>query len=709
MSIFQLRAKGHWAAALAACALISGCGGGAYNDNIVVVANPDTATLAAGQSTNLRANDLIDGRAATAANTTFALTSSTPPAGVTVSDGTVAVGAAAVPGTVNLSYRLCDIADGNNCSTAAAAITIPAPPITAANDSFTLAAGASGDALANDRLGGAPATATTVTTSATGTLPAGVTLSAGGVVSVGSGAAAGSYSIGYRICQTVAPTNCATATIALTIPALGNGTVAGRVVDAATAAGISGVRVSIGTLSTTTDGSGAFNLTGVQAGERVTVLFDAPTHASTARIASVSDTASTDVQARMVALGVTAQVDTATGGTVDVPGSTARVVLPAAGVQRADGSIPTGNMTVRATPIAPAIDISTMPGDMTTLVGGVSTPIESFGAINVTLADSAGAALNLRPGQSATIRIPLSTRSGSPPATVPLYFFSNALGRWVEEGTAALAGSGTSRYYEGTVTHFTTWNADQVYNTIRISGCVANANGQRIVGARITADGVDYSGFSSAFTNSEGNFVLPIRRSSVATVSAISGATFSNSINVGPFNADTTLTGCLTLGQVGSSLTMRLTWGLNPRDLDSYLITPSGFRVYYSTPGSLTTSPFANLDVDDTTSFGPEVVTISRLMVGTYKYAVNNYSGQGNGFIGASGARVELSLPGRPVELFTPPTTGETSSTNWWQLFELDVDAQCNITVRRAGAFAASGPTIPATTTPVYCTPPAGN
>lgn len=695
------------AAGLAATALLAGCGGGAYNDSIAVVAGADTFTLQTGQSANLLANDRIDDRPATTANASFTLITSPLPAGISVSNGTVSVGAAAAPGTVNLNYRLCDIADANNCANGAAVITIPAPPIVATADTFTLAAGASGDALANDTLGGAPATAATVTANATGTLPTGVTLSAAGLLSVGNSATAGSYTIPYRICQTVAPTNCATASISLTVPAAGN--VAGRVVDAATAAGIAGVRVSVGTLSTTTDATGAFNLAGVGAGERTIVVFSAPTHASTTRIASVSGTGNTDVQARMVALGATAQVDVGSGGTVTVPGSTAQVVLPAAGVQRADGSIPSGNMTVRVTPIAPASDTAVMPGDFTTLVNGESTPIESFGALNVTLADANGAALNLRPGQTATIRIPLSTRSGSPPATVPLYFFSDTLGRWVEEGTATLAGSGNARYYEGTVSHFTTWNADQVYNTVRISGCVANANGQRVVNARVSSDGVDYSGTSSAISDSAGNFVIPIRRGSVATLAATSAGSFSNSINVGPLNADGSVANCLTLGQLGSGVTMRLTWGLNPRDLDSYLITPSGTRVFYSSTGSLTAAPFANLDVDDTSSFGPEVITITRLMVGTYKYAVNNFSGQGSGFIGASGARVELSLPGRSVELFTPPGTGETSSTNWWWLFELDVAADCTVTVRRTGTFASSQPTVPPTSAPVYCTAPAGN
>jgi uncharacterized protein YfaP (DUF2135 family) len=62
-------------------------------------------------------------------------------------------------------------------------------------------------------------------------------------------------------------------------------------------------------------------------------------------------------------------------------------------------------------------------------------------------------------------------------------------------------------------------------------------------------------------------------------------------------------------------------------DLDSHLFVPNGDHVYFVDRGSLTAAPYAALDVDDITGFGPEVVTITRLYPGTYRYAVFNYSG----------------------------------------------------------------------------------
>ena len=517
--------RSHWSALVLSAALAA-CGGSDDEAVPAIVAGADTVTLAAGQSAQLLGNDSLGGSAVTSGaggNVSVILAgSATLPAGIALDNtGRLSVAAAAAPGAVNFSYRLCETQRPDNCASAEVRLTVPAPPIVAGPDTLTLAAGASADLLANDTLAGAPASAASVTATASAALPAGIELSAAGLLSVGPGVAPGSYEFGYGICQKLALSNCASATVKLTVPSLGNLT--GRAVDAATGVGIAGVSVKVGNISVLTDASGAFSHGAVAVQERVSVQFDSPDYAETTRIARVSASGSSDVQVRMLKVGVSASVDVAAGGTVSLAGSTARVSLPANGVQRADGSVPAGAMTVKLTAIDPASDSSVMPGDFTTLVEERALPIESFGAINVRLSDAAGAALNLRAGQSATIRIPLASRSANAPATIPLFYFDGAAGRWVQQGTASLAGSGASRYYEGTVSHFSTWNADQVYDTVRVLGCLADAAGTPIAGAQLHSDGVDYSGTSSAISGADGKFILPIRKSGSATVVGLSG------------------------------------------------------------------------------------------------------------------------------------------------------------------------------------------
>ena len=77
-----------------------------------------------------------------------------------------------------------------------------------------------------------------------------------------------------------------------------------------------------------------------------------------------------------------------------------------------------------------------------------------------------------------------------------------------------------------------------------------------------------------------------------------------------------------------------LTWGSNPVDMDSHLITPEidslNFHISYSNRGRSESAPFVVLDLDDVDGFGPETITIKKLESGIYKYYVHQYSNDGN-------------------------------------------------------------------------------
>jgi len=74
-----------------------------------------------------------------------------------------------------------------------------------------------------------------------------------------------------------------------------------------------------------------------------------------------------------------------------------------------------------------------------------------------------------------------------------------------------------------------------------------------------------------------------------------------------------------------------LTWGRRPYDLDSHLTGPiedsnRRFHIYFGSKGYMRRRPYSNLDVDDTSSYGPETVTIREQKDGVYRYSVHNYS-----------------------------------------------------------------------------------
>jgi hypothetical protein len=124
----------------------------------------------------------------------------------------------------------------------------------------------------------------------------------------------------------------------------------------------------------------------------------------------------------------------------------------------------------------------------------------------------------------------------------------------------------------------------------------------------------------------------------------------------------------------------RLTWGQNPSDLDSHLWTPLFGTSYYDSAlahicyyrrGSSGQAPYADLDVDDVNSYGPERVTIYQNFPGTYVYAVHHYSGSGT--FNSSGAKVNLLKPDGTVQIFdAPPDVAGVGYDWYWHVCQID-------------------------------------
>ena len=103
-----------------------------------------------------------------------------------------------------------------------------------------------------------------------------------------------------------------------------------------------------------------------------------------------------------------------------------------------------------------------MPGDYTVLdTAGGAKVMQSYGAGSVEI--TAGTRrYNLRPGVEAEVVIPVDpsqiAAGGALPPTIPILFYDERRGVWVEEGQASLAGN----QYVAKVKHFSTINADLV-------------------------------------------------------------------------------------------------------------------------------------------------------------------------------------------------------------------------------------------------------
>jgi len=321
------------------------------------------------------------------------------------------------------------------------------------------------------------------------------------------------------------------------------GIVVGTVRASADGSPIAQAKVTVGTVSVLSAADGSFTAPDVPVNARAVLKVEAAGYADGFATAPVQSDQSSAVQVHLVALAPAVTFDAGSAATLSVPGSSAQVLLTAGSLVNAStGDAASGTVSGRVTPINPATDPRAMPGDYSV---SDSVRIESFGAIQVSLRDASGAALNLKPGSTASIRIPVATRAANVPATIPLYSFNESTGRWVREGQATLAGTAPNLYYQGTVSHFSYWNADQEQDTIYVHGCVVDKAGSVLPQALVQSLGMDYSGSASAYSGIDGKFSVAIRKNGRAAVWAESGLNASPKVLVGPSSTDITLTDCL--------------------------------------------------------------------------------------------------------------------------------------------------------------------
>ena len=195
-----------------------------------IVATNDSATGINGYAgatavVNAFTADTVNGVAASTTNATLAVAGgSTVPAGLTfdTATGNVNVAAGTPAGTYSFDYTICEKLNPTNCKTATISVTVVAATIAADADNVSGVNGATGapnvlDVIDGDTLNGTQVTLAQVNVSVT--TPA-VPASPGapvptldvatGQVSVPAGTPAGSYTITYKICEKLNPTNCST-------------------------------------------------------------------------------------------------------------------------------------------------------------------------------------------------------------------------------------------------------------------------------------------------------------------------------------------------------------------------------------------------------------------------------------------------------------------------------------------------------------------
>ncbi len=142
-----------------------------------------------------------------------------------------------------------------------------------------------------------------------------------------------------------------------------------------------------------------------------------------------------------------------------------RVSVPVDALLMPDGSPATGTISLAMTPVnvADSAEVASFPGRFEGIEpDGETTPLLSFGTAEYSFEQN-GIPLQLAPGKTADIEIPIYTSGAAVGDTIPAWSMNEDLGTWIQEGVGIVresAASPSGLVLAVEVGHFSWWNCD---------------------------------------------------------------------------------------------------------------------------------------------------------------------------------------------------------------------------------------------------------
>jgi hypothetical protein len=193
-----------------------------------------------------------------------------------------------------------------------------------------------------------------------------------------------------------------------------------------------------------------------------------------------------------------------------------------------------------------------MPGDLRGIdSSGKETMLRSFGMMLVELEGDGGEKLQIAPGKLASLsmKIPDALKTTAP-ATIPLWYFNDTTGRWIEQGAAVRKGD----QYCGQTSHFTWWNCDARVPTVNFKITLKDQHGQPLIYTRVDLTSPTL-GLRTGYTDSTGVASGMVPKGEVLMLRVLgSCGTLMAGVNIGPALTDQDL-GTVTVNIDETSLT----------------------------------------------------------------------------------------------------------------------------------------------------------
>ncbi|WP_299338313.1 hypothetical protein [uncultured Psychroserpens sp.] len=306
---------------------------------------------------------------------------------------------------------------------------------------------------------------------------------------------------------------------------------------------IENVMISIGSSTAMTDSNGVFIINNATVNQRFGYIKAEKAGYIHASRSLVPTSGTNKVRIMMLAETITGTTSSGMQETISLPGG-ASVDLEGAYV-KPDGSLYSGSVNVIMHHLDPVDE--NMQDQMPGMLYAANSDneermLQTFGMLAVELRGENGEDLNIAEGSTAEIKVPLdpSLMTDAPPS-IPLWYFDETNGYWVEEGVALLIGN----EYIGTVTHFSFWNCDIPTEYVDLCVTVVTENGNPVANSQVTLTSTNF-GTGTGYTNENGETcgLVPSNESLELNVYSydICGDSPLHNETTGPFTEDSSIT-----------------------------------------------------------------------------------------------------------------------------------------------------------------------
>ena len=315
--------------------------------------------------------------------------------------------------------------------------------------------------------------------------------------------------------------------------------------------------VTSGTSAATTDVDGVFKFTNIQLSSRFGFVKVAKQGYFTGSRSILTNAGSSNfVTINLLARASKGSFSASAGGVIVVQTGDTVIFDPASLVTASSGAVYSGTVHVYAAyldPTDPNLS-KQMPGDLRGIgKDGKETGLQTYGMMVVEMDGDGGEKLQISPGKQAyiTMAIPPSLRA-SAPSSMPLWYFNDTTGRWIEEGIATRKKDNLC----GNTNHFSFWNFDAPYPLTNFKVYIKDQHGNPVAYTQIKFSS---EGNGRAFGNTDSSGfatgLIPVGKALLMEVLNPCGATIYQQ-SVGPVLNDQDL-GTITVQLDLNSLTLK--------------------------------------------------------------------------------------------------------------------------------------------------------